>query len=211
MLDRTILEHSRRLQHRLATPLLNAGIRPDQVTITGFVIGMLVLPLLALQQYWLAIIVILLNRLLDGLDGTLARLSTPADRGGFLDIVLDFLFYSAVPLGFALANPAENALPAAVLIYSFIGTGCSFLAFAIIAAKRNLSSTAYPNKSFYYLGGLTEATETIVVFILMCLLPQWFAELAYGFALLCFISTGLRIHAGWTVFAGDNASTDKVL
>ena len=66
MLDRTILAHSRRWQHRLAMPLLNEGVRPDQVTVTGFVIGMLVLPLLAMQQYWLAIVVILLNRLLDG-------------------------------------------------------------------------------------------------------------------------------------------------
>ena len=200
MFDRAVLAYSRQLQHSLAAPLLQAGIKPDQVTIAGFLIGMLVLPLLAMQHYWLAIIVILLNRILDGLDGTMARLSTPTDRGGFLDIVLDFLFYSAVPLGFALGNPTENALPAAVLIYTFIGTGCSFLAFAIVAAKRNLTSTAYPDKSFYYLGGLTEATETIVVFILMCLLPQWFAVFAYGFAALCLISTGLRIHAGWNVF-----------
>jgi len=206
MLDRYILESSRSVQQRLAQSLLNLGIKPDQVTWAGFAIGMLVLPLLATQHYAWALVVILLNRLLDGLDGTLARLTQPSDRGGFLDIVLDFLFYSAVPLGFALAHPEQNALAAAVLIYAFVGTGCSFLAFAVIAAKRGLQSTAYPNKSFYYLGGLTEASETIAVFVAMCVWPQWFVGLAYAYAALCLLSTALRIHAGWATFAsGEKA------
>jgi phosphatidylglycerophosphate synthase len=161
---------------------------------------MLALPSLVLDLPLLALLFILLNRLLDGLDGTLARMTTPTDKGGFLDIVLDFLFYSSIPLGFALANPEQNALAAAVLIYAFIGTGCSFLAFAVIAAKRQMSSTDYPNKSFYYLGGLTEATETILVFSLMCLWTEWFAVFAYIFASLCAITTFLRIRAGIELF-----------
>lgn len=200
MLDKVILAQVKPLLIKVAQYLLKRGITPNQVTISGFIIGMLALPALVFGYYTLSIILIMVNRLLDGLDGTLARLSTSTERGAFLDIVLDFLFYSAIPLGFALANPVQNALPAAVLIYAFIGTGCSFLAFAIIAAKRHLTSTAYPEKGFYYLGGLTEATETIAVFILMCLLPQYFAVLAYGFAALCFVTTALRIKAGWEVF-----------
>ncbi len=200
MFDRPLLNATRRLQQHMARPLWAVGIRADHITLTGFIIGIAALPLLAGGHYLLALLAILLNRVCDGLDGTLARLGTPTDRGGFLDIVLDFLFYSGIPLGFALAHPELNALPAAVLIYAFIGTGCSFLAFAVIAAKRGLSSTAYPEKSFYYLGGLTEATETTAVFVLMCLFPAWFPVLAYGFAALCLITTLLRIHAGWTVF-----------
>jgi phosphatidylglycerophosphate synthase len=139
----------------------------------------------------------LLSRLLDGLDGAVARASTPTDRGGFLDITLDFLFYAAIPLGFAFADPAANALPAAVLLASFIGTGSSFLAFAALAEKRRLADTALPGKSFYFLGGLTEATETIAAFAAMCLWPQWFGPIAYGFAALCAITTALRIGWGW--------------
>ena len=201
MLDRLILELTKQYQQQLAKQLLQWGFTANRVTVLGFLIGISALPLLAFEHYGWALIVILLNRLLDGLDGTLARLTQTSDRGGFLDIVLDFLFYSAIPLGFALANPHENALAAAVLIYSFIGTGSSFLAFAIFAAKRQLTSTHYPNKSFYYLGGLTEAAETILVFALMCLVPAWFSGLAYGFASLCLISTGLRVYSGWKNFA----------
>ena len=200
MFDRAILDKSRKLQSTLATELLKRDIGANHVTIAGFFVGMLALPSLVLDLPLLALLFILLNRLLDGLDGTLARMTTPTDKGGFLDIVLDFLFYSSIPLGFALANPEQNALAAAVLIYAFIGTGCSFLAFAVIAAKRQMSSTDYPNKSFYYLGGLTEATETILVFSLMCLWTEWFAVFAYIFASLCAITTFLRIRAGIELF-----------
>ena len=200
MLDKWVLARVKPLLERVARRLLETGITPNQVTITGFTLGLLALPVIAIEYYLIGIILIMLNKILDSLDGLLARLQKPTDHGAFLDITLDFLFYSAIPLGFALANPAQNALAAAVLIYAFIGTGCSFLAFAIIAAKRGLHSTAYPEKGFYYLGGLTEATETISVFILMCLFPNYFAVLAYGFAALCFITTALRIKAGWDIF-----------
>ena len=200
MFDKAILEKSRSFQIKLAKKLLSHDIGANQVTAAGFAIGMLALPFLAFNQPILALFCIILNRLLDGLDGTLARLTKPTDKGGFLDIVLDFLFYSSIPLGFALMNIEENALAAAVLIYAFVGTGCSFLAFAVIAAKRKMDSTDYPNKSFYYLGGLTEASETIFVFALMCLFPVWFTSLAYTFAVLCFITTVLRIRAGMELF-----------
>lgn len=200
MLDKQVLTQSRQYLENLAKRLVNAGVSADQVTLAGFIIGISVIPLLAMQLYLPAIVAIFLNRLCDGLDGTIARMTTTTDRGAFLDIVLDFLFYSAVPLGFAFAEPSQNALPAAFLIYSFIGTGCSFLAFAIIAEKRQFKSEDYPNKGFYYLGGLAEATETILVFVAMCLLPNAFAVIAYGFATICLISTILRIHAGWRLF-----------
>jgi phosphatidylglycerophosphate synthase len=200
MLDRTILDTTRSMLSNLAEQLLKRNITANQVTIAGFLVGMTAVPLIIFDYTYLALVCMILNRLLDGVDGTLARLSTPTDRGGFLDIVLDFIFYSAIPVAFAIANPENNALAAAVLIYAFIGTGCSFLAFATIAEKRKLTSTEFPDKSFYYLGGLTEATETIVVFGVMCLFPTYFSLLAYGFAALCAITTVLRIRFGLEVF-----------
>ena len=200
MLDKAVLDKTKNLLHNLASGLLKRNITANQVTVVGFIIGISAVPLIILDQYLFALLCIISNRLLDGLDGTLARLSTPTDRGGFLDIVLDFIFYSAIPLAFALTNPQANALAAAILIYAFIGTGCSFLAFATIAAKRKMDSTRFPDKSFYYLGGLTEATETIIVFGIMCLFPSYFSLLAYCFAALCGITTILRVKAGLELF-----------
>lgn len=123
-----------------------------------------------------------------------------------MDITLDFLFYASIPLAFAVAAPAANALPAAVLLASFIGTGTSFLAFAIAAERRQLRSASFPDKGFYFLGGLTEATETLAAFVAMCLWPQWFGAIAYAFAALCAITTVLRIRWGWASLAPTSAA-----
>lgn len=77
-------------------------------------------------------------------------------------------------LGFALANPVDNALAATLLLFAFIGTGSSFLAFAIMAGRYRLQRPRFPNKAFYYLHGLTEGTETIFAFVLFCLFPSTF-------------------------------------
>lgn len=96
-----------------------------------------------------------------------------------------------------LADPNNNAIAGAFLIYSFIGTGSSFLAFAIMAGKRNIESPVYKQKSLYYIGGLTEGTETIACFILFCLFPSYFSIIAWIFGALCWVTTATRIWAGY--------------
>lgn len=187
------------LQH-VAAGLKRLGLTADHLTWLGFIVGMGALPLIASARFDLAILAIVLNRLLDGLDGALARLGTPTDRGAFLDISLDFLFYASIPLAFALNNPIHNALAAAVLLFTFVGTGTSFLAFAVLAGQRGLSSDRFPGKGFYYLGGLTEGAETIGVFVWMCLAPGRFPTLAFGFAVLCLLTVLTRLAAGLRAF-----------
>ena len=201
MIDAALLPIQRRALAPLARVLAARGIGADRITLAGFAIGLAAVPALAFGSPVLALIFILANRLLDGLDGAVARLTRPSARGAFLDIALDFAFYALVPLGFALHDPAANALPAAVLIAAFVGTGSSFLAFAVIAAQKGMTAEAYPSKGLYYLGGLTEGAETIALFIAMCLLPQHFALLAYGFAAACWVTTVSRWSFGWTAFA----------
>lgn len=170
------------------------------VTLAGFGFGVAAATALSFGAIKTGLVLILCNRLADGLDGAVARAGTPTARGAFLDIALDFVFYALIPLGFALANPARDALPAAVLLAAFIGTGSSFLAFATIAAERGLKASAFPTKGLYYLGGLTEGGETIAVFVAMCLWPSAFAALAYVYAALCALTTLTRWRAGWRAF-----------
>jgi phosphatidylglycerophosphate synthase len=197
MLDRRALALLTPLLNATAARLVRAGVRADAVTLAGFALGLAAAAAIALNRPLVGLALLLASRLLDGLDGAVARHTQPTDRGAFLDIACDFLFYAAVPLAFAMADPAHNALPAAVLLAAFIGTGSSFLAFALLAERRGLKSAAYPTKGLYYLGGLTEGTETIVCFVLMCLWPAAFAPLAYGFAALCTLTIGMRLWAGW--------------
>ena len=200
MLDRAIQTAIKPLITRAARSLVRAGIGADSLTVTGFAVGMAAAVAIAFEAYIAGLVMLLISRLMDGLDGAVARATTPTDRGGFLDITLDFLFYASIPLAFAIAHPAQNALPAAVLLAAFIGTGSSFLAFAIVAEKKKLTSTALPDKSFYFLGGLTEATETIVALSAMCLWPAAFPLIAYAFAALCAITIAMRIGWGWQRF-----------
>ncbi|WP_374441090.1 CDP-alcohol phosphatidyltransferase family protein [Stella sp.] len=182
--------------------LAAAGVPADAVTIAGFAVGLAVLPLLAAGAFAWALAAILANRALDGLDGAVARAAGPTERGAFLDIALDFLFYAAVPLGFALAAPPANALPAAFLLFAFVGTGSSFLAFAALAARRGLVETRLAGKGIRYLGGLTEGTETILCFVAMCLWPDAFPALAWGFGGLCLVTTATRWWTGWRALGG---------
>lgn len=201
MIDAKLLPLQRRLLRPIALGLVTFGVRADQVTITGFLLGIVALPLLASQQYTWALVFILLNRVLDGIDGEVARLTIATDRGAFLDIALDFVFYATIPLGFALANVTENALAAAVLLAAFVGTGSSFLAFSLMAQKRKLHAQKFPSKGLYYLGGLTEGAETIAVFVAFCLWPNLFTPLAYGFAFACGLTTLSRWLQGWHLLA----------
>jgi phosphatidylglycerophosphate synthase len=204
MIDRQTTALIRPTLERLARVLVRRGIGADALTFTGLAVGWVAAVAIAAHAFWLGAALILVSRLLDGLDGAVARATTPTDRGGFLDISLDFLFYAAIPLAFAIADPVANALAAAVLLAAFVGTGTCFLAFATIAAKRGLSSVDYPGKSFYFLGGLTEATETLAFFIAMCLWPQHFAALALLFAAMCAVTIVTRIFWGWQAFRPDN-------
>ena len=203
MIDRQTTALIRPVLDGLAHRLARYGIGADALTFTGLAVGWAAAGAIALQSFWLGAALIVVSRLFDGVDGAVARATTPTDRGGFLDICLDFLFYPAIPLAFAITNPADNALPAAVLLAAFVGTGTCFLAFATIAAKRGLMSVDYPDKSFYFLGGLTEATETLAFFIAMCAWPQHFAKLAFLFAAMCAVTIATRIFWGWRAFQPD--------
>lgn len=181
----------------LARVGLKLGLTANQVTVGGFVLGITSAVAVAFEFYLLGLGLLILNRLSDGIDGELARLQTPTDAGAYLDIVLDFIFYNAFAFAFIVADPVANALPGSLLMLAFMGTGGSFLAFATLAQKRGIQNPDYPTKSLHYMGGITEGSETIAVFILFCLLPQWFDVLAYGFAVLCFITAASRIYGGY--------------
>lgn len=196
MLDRWTLQWIKPPLKTTARALVRTGVSADQLTIAGFFIGMAAVPAIATGYTGLATLLILLNRILDGLDGEVARQTTPTDRGAYLDIVLDFIFYAAVVFGFALADPMTNALAASALIFSFMGTASTFLAFAILAERRGLHSMTYPSKGFYYLNGLAEGTETILFLLAMCLLPQWFVPLAWAFFAICILTTITRVIGG---------------
>ncbi|WP_073976159.1 CDP-alcohol phosphatidyltransferase family protein [Erythrobacter donghaensis] len=175
----------------LGRALAGAGITANAITFAGLALGLGGAAAIALGHIGWGLALIIANRVLDGLDGAVARVRGPSDLGGYFDIVADFAFYVSIPVGFGILAPA-NTLPALVLVASFVLTGVSFLAFAVIAGKRGASTEAHGRKSFFYSTGLAEGTETIAVFIAMCLFPAWFGTIAYAYAALCTLTVFQR-------------------
>ncbi len=177
--------------NRMGRVLAGAGITANMLTFAGLALGLAGAVAIGFGEIGIGLALIIANRLLDGLDGAVARATMPTPLGGYFDIVADFAFYVSIPLGFGVMA-SENTLPALVLVASFVLTGVSFLAFAVIAAQRGEETEAHGKKSFFYSTGLAEGTETIAVFIAMCLFPSWFGVIAYGYAALCVLTVFQR-------------------
>ena len=188
-----------RLLNPIGRGLVTLGVTANQVTMIGAAFGLIAAGCAAAGLFYPALWFVIANRFIDGLDGAVARASRSSDFGGYLDIVSDFIFYSAIPLAFAVARP-ETALAAAFLIFSFIGTATSFLGFAILAEKHQVTTQIRGKKAFYYLGGLTEGTETILLFLAMLIWPDYFSLMAIVFGILCWVTTGARIYAAYRQF-----------
>lgn len=177
--------------NRAGQMLAGIGVTANGLTFTGLALGLAGAGAIALGHVGWGLALIIANRVCDGLDGAVARARGPSDVGGYFDIVADFAFYVSIPLGFGVLS-AANTLPALVLTASFVLTGVSFLAFAVIAAKRGDTTEAHGRKSFFYSTGLAEGAETIAVFIAMCLWPAWFPAIAYAYAALCVLTVFQR-------------------
>ncbi len=199
MLDAPIRRVIDPVLDRIGAVLARVGLGANAVTVGGFLVGVGGWVALAAGAYEVALALIIANRVADGLDGALARRRGPTDLGGYLDIALDFIFYAGVPFFFAVGRP-DVALSATFLVFSFVGTGSSFLAFAAVAGKRGLTTEARGRKSIYYLGGLTEGAETIALFVLICARPDWFAPLVWGFGGLCWLTTAMRVASAVETF-----------
>lgn len=190
------------IARRIIDPPLNwvaqkISVSPNLITIIGFGLGVISLIFIIYEYFLLGLAFLLLNRLADGLDGAIARVhNQTSDLGAYLDIVADFLLWALLPLGFAYINPA-NAMPAAILLSSFAMSMTTFLAFAILAEKRNLATTNQGKKSFFYLAGLAEGTETILFFSACYIWPSLFITFALAFSALVYLSSIGRILSSW--------------
>jgi phosphatidylglycerophosphate synthase len=193
---------------RMGRALASRRISADTLTFAGLFCGLAAALAIAIGADGIALLALGLNRLLDGLDGAVARAAARTDRGGFLDIVFDFTTYGAVPLAFAVRDPGANALAAAVLLFSFYVNGATFLAFAAVAARRGLESSIRGVKSIYFTVGLAEGTETIVAFAAMILWPNHFPLIALAFAGLTLMGAVARVTLAWHVFR-DETPVDK--
>lgn len=196
--------------HKVGTGLASAGISANAMTLFGLGVGLAAAIAIAVGWFWWALVFILVSRLADGLDGAIARVTKKTDFGGYLDITADFLFYGAIPIGFVFANPSANAIPGAILLMSFYFNGGTFLGYAVLAEKHQLTTKQRGIKSLYFSEGLLEGTETILFFIVVVIWPALFPVFALIFALLTFATGVLRWHMAWRMFGDKSSESDLI-
>lgn len=175
------------------------GISPGALTSAGLVAGVGACVAAATASWAAALGLWLLNRLLDGLDGPLARRDAATELGGLLDFVADFVVYAGFVVGVAIAQPNAR-LACVVLLATYLVNNVALLSFSSVIERRGLSLG--DERSLRLLPGLAEGAETIVVYILFCLLPGSSAAIAWAFAGVVAITAAQRVlQAAWTLTA----------
>ncbi|WP_309672805.1 CDP-alcohol phosphatidyltransferase family protein [Gemmatimonas sp.] len=153
-----------------AVALHRAGITANQVSVVAAVLGLTAAALVAVQLPVFGIVLWLVSRLLDGYDGMLARLAASASLyGGYLDITLDMLAYSAMAIAFAIAMPADVVLWMVVLL-GYVLAITTTLALSSLAERAN--RTLEGNRSIQFTRALAEGGETTAVYVVIALAPS---------------------------------------
>ncbi len=187
----------------LAGALDRPGVTPDRLTALGLATGLASAAAAASQLWWWALGLWLASRLLDGLDGPLARRRRIADgstseAGGFFDITADFTVYGATVVGVAIGATAAydvSWLPFLAVLLVYYVNGTAFLAFSSIAERTG--RTLDDGRSLSFLGGLAEGTETVLVHSLWLILPVYADRIAWVWAAVVGISATQRIVVGY--------------
>ena len=195
----------RQIQGFLQKPLIIIGkqlikfISPNQVTFIGFSMGLISTILIFFEIHNFALVFLILNRICDGLDGVMARLTKPTKKGAYLDIVFDFIFYSLFVLAFGLSN--ENYLIfSLILLFCYVGTATTFLANSLLINSQNKifeNESIEQNKlikEFRYAYGIAEGTETIIFMVLSLIFPKYFILISLIFIALCIFTILARIY-----------------
>lgn len=131
----------------------------------------------AADLWILGLVMWLLNRLIDGLDGSLARRVGPTKLGGFLDIMADFAIYGGIVVAMGWAVP-DARLAALMLFLAYYLNGSAFLAWSSLSQELDVEGDG---RSLNFPAGLAEGTETIVVMSVVLLLPQAWTPWALWF------------------------------
>ena len=180
--------------------LADAGVPALALTGAGFAAGLGACVAVTRHAWTLALVLWLANRLLDGLDGPVARRNGPSDLGGFLDIVADFTVYAGFVVAVAVAVP-DARVAALALLTAYYVSGTAFLALSSLLERRGLPagesiSGATDRRSLRFVGGLAEGTETVIVYVLFCLLPQHARLIAWVFAAAVAVTVVQRVAIG---------------
>lgn len=190
MLDRRVRAAARPLLDYVGERLATRGVRANHVTFAGWTIGVAACVAAANRDWALALLLWLVNRLFDGLDGALARQVGATNLGGYLDLVADFSIYAGFIAGVALALPSTR-LAGLFLLVTYYLSATALLAGSSLIDR--LGVAREDERSLRFLGGLAEGLETTVAYVLITVLPAYAATIEWIFSLMVLITAGQRV------------------
>lgn len=190
----------RRFKDRVGAPLARhmSRVPPMVISILTLVIGLLAAYAAFRGLYLFALALWILNRVLDGLDGLIARLhDRQSDFGGYVDILTDFVIYATLPIGLVAGSASnERYLALAFLLASFYVNSASWMYLSAILEKR---AARHPETQTTIVmpSGLIGGFETIITYGIFLLFPAHITWLFSIFAALVFITTLQRLVWAW--------------
>lgn len=190
MLDRQLRARLAPALEPVARRAAASGVRAAEVTAAGLAVGIGACVAAGLELWPLALVLWLLNRLIDGLDGPLARIEGPTDLGGLYDFLADFVVYGGFVVAVAIALP-DARVACAALLAAYLLNNVALLSFSSLIEKRGIDMG--DERSLRFTGGLTEGFETIVAYGLICLLPRHAGTIAWVFTGMVLFTVGQRV------------------
>jgi len=178
---------------RAGAAVSDAGVPPLALTTAGWLAGVAACVAVGSHHWLIALFLWVANRVLDGLDGPVARRRGATDLGGFLDIVADFSIYAGFVVAVAVAEPHARLACVALLTAYYI-SGTAFLALSSLIERRG--GPGGDGRSLRFIGGLAEGTETVAVYVVFCLLPTQAAVIAWAFTTAVAITAAQRVVLG---------------
>ena len=190
MLDRRVRTLSRPVLDRVGQWLFGRGVKAIAVTGVGWMLGVVACVAIGFGLWALALVAWLLNRVMDAIDGAVARREGATDRGGYLDLMADFSIYSGFVVAVAVVLPAAR-MASVVLLFTYYLSGAALLAASGLLDRTG--ATRRDERSIRFLGGLAEGVETTVAYVLITIAPSRAALFEWIFAAMVLITAIQRI------------------
>ena len=171
------------------------NINPDIITLAAFSAGIACAAAAFTGSMKAALLLWIANRILDGLDGAVARrYKKQSDRGAYLDIMTDFTVYAAIPLTLAWHyNSVILWKAAAFLLGTFYINAASWMYFSALLEKNRTHKDSSRFTSAVIPEGLVEGTETIIFYSLFFIFPAYLVWIFSIMASLTLITIIQRI------------------
>jgi phosphatidylserine synthase len=201
VLDATLRPFVRPGLERLAGIAVRCQVPPIALTSTGLALGLAAAAAAAFTLWWVALVLWLVSRVFDGLDGPVARLGGRSSAfGGWADFTSDMAVYGAFVAGCAIGQPDARVACLVLLVTYYVNAGTLL---GLSAAAERARIAAPDDRTFHFTRGLAEGNETIVVHSLMVLVPAFMAPIAWTFAAVVLITIGQRVRLAHRILGSE--------